>query len=276
MINPTLLNKALYTIKFKPEVDMFASRLNRQFTQYCSFRPDPEASFIDAFTISWSELKLYCFPPFSSVLRVLQKFIQDNATGIVVVPMWHSSSTNVAYPVMVPNTDVPFSCSTSDTSSLPEFAKSTRIETPVKQTRVGTHITPLVFIPYPNDEQLCIIQHLKEYIKRTASIRGSTQQLLISHVKPHGPVGKDTISRWTKSVLASSGVDVSKFKSHSTRAASSSFLVDNNISIKDIMLSAGWSNERTFQQFYNKPTEQEFNYGGNFKFVCPKIDVYLL
>ena len=66
---------------------------------------------------------------------------------------------------------------------------------------------------------------------------------------------KDTISRWCKSVLSSAGIDTSNFKGHSTRAASSSHLAVNDISIKDIMLSAGWSNERTFQQFYHKPSE---------------------
>ena len=79
MINSTLLNKALVTLNFKPEIDLFASRLNRQFSTYCSFRPDPEASFVDAFTISWSDVHFYCFPPFSCVLRVLQK--KSSRTG---------------------------------------------------------------------------------------------------------------------------------------------------------------------------------------------------
>ena len=78
MINPILLRNALDTLDFKPEIDLFASRLNRQFPIYCSFQPDPEASCIDAFTIiSWTEKKIYSFPPFSCVLRVLQKIIQD-------------------------------------------------------------------------------------------------------------------------------------------------------------------------------------------------------
>ena len=52
IINFTLLNDALETLDFKPEIDLFASRLNRQFPIHCLFRPDPEASCIDAFTIS--------------------------------------------------------------------------------------------------------------------------------------------------------------------------------------------------------------------------------
>jgi len=136
-----------------------------------------------------------------------------------------------------------------------------KVREKVKQTRVGTHIQPIVFKAYPKDEKLCAIVHLQEYIKRTTPFRDASKQLLLSHVKPHGPVSKDTISRWCKTVLSTAGVDTSKFKGHSTRAASSSFLADNNINIKDILLSAGWSNERTFQQFYHKSSEPEFNYG---------------
>ena len=131
----------------------------------------------------------------------------------------------------------------------------------VKQTRIGTHIPPLSFVAYPKDKKLCIISHLQEYLKRTTPFRKDSKQLLLSHVKPHGPVRKDTISRWCKSVLSSAGIDTSKFKGYSTRAASSSHLADNNINIKDIMLSAGWSKERTFQQFYHKPSDPEFNFG---------------
>ena len=136
-----------------------------------------------------------------------------------------------------------------------------KVKDKVRQTRVGTHIAPLVFLSYPEDDKLCIVIHLKEYIKTTSQFRNGSKQLLLSHVKPHKPASKDTISRWCKSVLATAGVDVSKFKGHSTRAASASFLADNNSNVKDIMSSAGWSNERTFQQYYRKPTESDFNFG---------------
>ena len=124
----------------------------------------------------------------------------------------------------------------------------------VKQTRIGTHIPPLSFVAYPEDKKLCIISHLQEYLKRTTPFRKDSKQLLVSYVKPHGPVRKDTISRWCKSVLFSAGIDISKFKGHSTRAASSTHLADNDINIKDIMLSAGWSNETgLFSNFTTNP-----------------------
>ena len=131
----------------------------------------------------------------------------------------------------------------------------------VKQSRVGTHLKPVEFLAYPEDEKLCVIKHLQEYIKKTQVVRGDCIQLLLSHVMPHGPASKDTISRWCKNVLKSAGIDVSKFTAHSTRSASTSFLAERNVNIKDIMTSAGWSNEMTFQRYYHKPADNTFNFG---------------
>ena len=55
---------------------------------FAAFRPDPEAQVIDSFTISWSDLKFYAFPPFICVSKVIQKIIIDGASGILVVPDW--------------------------------------------------------------------------------------------------------------------------------------------------------------------------------------------
>jgi len=91
------LTGALKTLNFKPEIDLFASRLNKQLPVYCSYRPDPGASFINAFTFPWANKKLYRFPPFSCILQVLQKIIQDQATCVVVVPDW---PTQAWYPLL--------------------------------------------------------------------------------------------------------------------------------------------------------------------------------
>ena len=88
MLNPTLLNKALDKLQACPDVDMFASRLNKQFPRYISFRPDPGAYLVDVFSAQWNKLNGYYFPPFSLIPRVLQKLEQDKATGIVVIPRW--------------------------------------------------------------------------------------------------------------------------------------------------------------------------------------------
>ena len=60
----------------KPDIDLFASRLNAQVEDYVSWRPHPMAKFADAFSIEWSEFFFYAFPPFLSCFQVCAK---DNA-----------------------------------------------------------------------------------------------------------------------------------------------------------------------------------------------------
>jgi hypothetical protein len=86
MLNSSSLKKALKTLQFQPEIDLFASRLNKKFEKYCAFHPDPDSIVIDGFSISWSNLKFYSFPPFSCILKALQKIIQDQVTGIFLAP----------------------------------------------------------------------------------------------------------------------------------------------------------------------------------------------
>ena len=92
MLNPNVLSCALKQLNYVPVIDLFASRLNKQFNSYCSFRPDPDAKYIDAFSVSWSNEKFYCFPPFICILRTIQKIKRDHAKGILVVPDWPTQS----------------------------------------------------------------------------------------------------------------------------------------------------------------------------------------
>ena len=71
-----------------PEIDLFASRLNKQVDRYISWLPDPGAETVDAFTIDWKPLSFYAFPPFCLIAKCLQKIKCDDATGLLVVPNW--------------------------------------------------------------------------------------------------------------------------------------------------------------------------------------------
>ncbi|KAK3889264.1 hypothetical protein Pcinc_006829 [Petrolisthes cinctipes] len=69
-----------------PDIDLFASRLNKQIKRICSWKPDPEAEHFDAFTINWAQFELiYMFPPFSLISRCLQKMRAEEAMGWLVV-----------------------------------------------------------------------------------------------------------------------------------------------------------------------------------------------
>ena len=70
------------------DLDLFASRLNAQVRRYVSWRADPGAEFVDAFTIDWSSTFNYAFPPFSLLTKALQKIETDRARCVLVVPNW--------------------------------------------------------------------------------------------------------------------------------------------------------------------------------------------
>ena len=98
MLSPRYLHQSLNLMSFKPDTDFFATQMIRQFSDYVAYRPDPEAKFIDTFTISSSALKLYAFSSIAIISRVLSKISQDEAEGIIVVPYWPNQ---VWYPVML-------------------------------------------------------------------------------------------------------------------------------------------------------------------------------
>jgi hypothetical protein len=93
----------------------------------------------------------------------------------------------------------------------------------LKQTKIGKHIDPIELVAFNEEPRICVVQHLEEYIGRTAKLRDKHTQLLISYVKPNRPVSKDTVARWVKEVLTSSGIDTNVYGAHSSRAASTSF-----------------------------------------------------
>lgn len=74
----------------KPTIDLFATRINAKCEKYVSWRRDPYAYNIDAFTLDWQPFFFYAFPPFALILKILNKIISDGATGILVVPHWPS------------------------------------------------------------------------------------------------------------------------------------------------------------------------------------------
>jgi len=88
MLDKDILHKALRFLGADPVIDLFASRSNYQLKPYISWRPDPEAVHIDAFSYCWSKGLFYAFPPFSLIPQVLQKIREDRASGILVVPDW--------------------------------------------------------------------------------------------------------------------------------------------------------------------------------------------
>jgi len=64
MLNPEPLTGALKTLNFEPEIDLFASRLNKQLLVYCSYRPDPGPIRSSTVFLLLAVSYKYCRKPF--------------------------------------------------------------------------------------------------------------------------------------------------------------------------------------------------------------------
>lgn len=128
---------------------------------------------------------------------------------------------------------------------LTDVLKTTKLKNP----------NPIIILPPYPDSNLCPVTCLKLYIDKTASVRKPEHnQLLISFVRPHGPISSQTVSRWLCSVLKLANINVNEFKAHSYRHAATSTAADRGVNVDVLMKSVGWSNNsRTFATFYHKP-----------------------
>ena len=129
------------------------------------------------------------------------------------------------------------------------------ISTLLKHDAPGRKQAPIVLPSFPDDNRVCVVTYIKQYIRRTRPFR-SSRQLFISFTQPHKPVSKDTISRWIKTCLTNAGINTALFKPHSTRAASTSAMV-KDVDLSTIMKNAGWQRESTFAKYYNKPIKKD-------------------
>ena len=74
----------------RPDIDLFASRLNNKLESYVSWKPDPYARYIDAFTVDWTPTYNYLFPPFRLISSFAQKILREETTVLFIVSLWPS------------------------------------------------------------------------------------------------------------------------------------------------------------------------------------------
>ena len=93
------------------KVDLFADRLNTQKKQYVSWKPDPGAMAVDAFSIPWANMEaLYAFPPFGLIGKCLAKLKKEKVTMTLVTPTWQTQpwypvilQMSIATPILLPH-----------------------------------------------------------------------------------------------------------------------------------------------------------------------------
>ncbi|XP_071547680.1 uncharacterized protein [Panulirus ornatus] len=126
----------------------------------------------------------------------------------------------------------------------------------IKQCRPKFNVRFMTLKAYSTDIRLCVCETLKMYIARTEEFRNSAHQengkLLLSFIKPHKHVTRDTVARWIRTVLSLSGIDSSQYSTGSVRPAAASKAKAMALPIGHIMARAGWSRVATFAKFYDK------------------------
>ena len=122
-----------------------------------------------------------------------------------------------------------------------------------KTSKPGCSATSVTISAFEQDPRICPLAALNEYLDRTQNLRNGEQCLFVSYVKPHRAVSRDTIFRWTKSVLVSSGIDSHMFSAHSTRAAAASRAMQKDVPLDVILAQVGWRSAEPFWKFYENP-----------------------
>ena len=121
-----------------------------------------------------------------------------------------------------------------------------------KQDRPG-HIPQDVIISKQACRELCPLENLREYLRRTEGERGGHMQLFRTTVQPLKPASKQTIRSWLSKVLDSAGILA---PGGSTRAAAATWAAAKAVPISTIMAAADWSCIKTMANYYIRPLPQ--------------------
>lgn len=99
-----------------------------------------------------------------------------------------------------------------------------------------------MFGAFSSDSRLCVARCLQQYeavtLKHRKSVPDSLQPLFLSYIKPHKPVTSQRLANWLKEGLGGAGIDISIFKAHSVRGASSTEASEKGVLIDDILRTA--------------------------------------
>jgi len=131
-----------------------------------------------------------------------------------------------------------------------------------KQSRPSKPLADFFFPRFPDDTDICPVTTIQAYEARTQGFRAPATNtdkrktaLFLSWIGKHEPVSSSTIARWLKTCLQEAGIDTGMFKAHSVRGAATSNAVGSGVTVSDILQSADWSSESTFQRFYHRPPD---------------------
>ena len=71
-------------------IDLFSSAWNAQLPAFVSWRPQPGATAVNAFSLNWFGIDSYAFPPFALISKCLEKIRRERANLVLICPVWTS------------------------------------------------------------------------------------------------------------------------------------------------------------------------------------------
>lgn len=108
-LNPEIF-RMLDNIWGMHQVDLFATRLNTQLPKFVSWKKEPKAWKVDAFSFPWKDINGWANPPFGLIARLLAKVKQEKCTITLIAPLWRTQpwfpflgALCIDYPLILPN-----------------------------------------------------------------------------------------------------------------------------------------------------------------------------
>ncbi|KAM9957105.1 hypothetical protein ACTFIR_003842 [Dictyostelium discoideum] len=102
------------------------------------------------------------------------------------------------------------------------------------------------------NSQVCPVRHLSTYLRASKGRRKPHSGDSVFIQNEGKPLDVKEIKIIVLSTLSSSGIDISKFKSHSTRSAMASLLLSNNVPFHVVKKMGRWKSNDTVDTFYDK------------------------
>jgi hypothetical protein len=105
---------------------------------------------------------------------------------------------------------------------------------------------------FEDNEDLCTFAAWEEYFNRTKEHRTGGDKVFLNILPPYDPIGVQRIAKITLEAMEMAGIDVTRFKAHSTRMAVASKAIDRGASVDEVMRQGRWRSRDVFTTFYNR------------------------
>lgn len=116
-----------------------------------------------------------------------------------------------------------------------------------QRRKLGQHLDN-----FDTDPAICPVRALKAYVDRTSHIIRPDDRIFLAQHAPFKEIGTETMAKDVLKILTAAGIDTSKFKAHSTRAAAATRALDAGATVEEVMEAGRWLSFSVFQEFYNR------------------------